>query len=238
MQFKTNISKTKDGKHSIRGYDLVDLIKTKSFIEVMFLLLRGDFAKENEKKLLEAMLVAATENGIEAPSIFVPRIVAASGNDAHVALAAGMLAIGEKHGGAAEKAAKFFADHMKETPEAVVEDHKNEIIPGFGHKVYKEEDPRSKALYEKAKELGFSCNYFNFAYEIEKELENKKSKKLPLNIDGALACCMLELGFDAKLGKALFLISRIVGMSAHVLEEMQQGNSYYRLNENDITYEE
>ncbi len=238
MQFKTKISKTKDGKHLIRGYDLVDLIKTKSFSEVIFLLLRGDFPKENEKKLLEAMLVAATENGIEAPSIFVPRVVAASGNDAHVALAAGMLAIGEKHGGAAEKAAKFFADHIAETAKAVVEDHKNEIVPGFGHKIYKDEDPRTKALFEKAKELGFLCKYFDFAYEIEKELENKKGKKLPLNIDGALACCMLELEFDVKLGKALFLISRIIGMSAHVLEELQQGNSYYRLEENDITHEE
>lgn len=238
MKFHTKISKTKDGKHSIKGYDLVDLIKTKSLSDVAFLLLRGDLPKENEKKLLEAMLVASAENGIEAPSIFVPRVVVSSGNDMHVALAAGMLSIGEKHGGAAQNAAKFFADHKDESSKTIIEEHKNDIIPGFGHKIYKEEDPRAKALYEKTKELGFSCKFFDFAYNIGKELENKKGKKLPLNIDGALACCMLELGFDQELGKAIFLISRIVGMSAHILEEMKQGNSYYRLNETDISYEE
>ena len=93
-------------------------------------------------------------------------------------------------------------------------------------------------MNEKAKELGFSCKYFHLAYEVEKELAAKKGRKLPLNIDGAIGCVILELGIDVRLGKPLFLISRIVGMSAHVLEEMNQKNSYYRLEEGDVTYEE
>ena len=234
MQFHTKISKTENGKHTIRGYDVLELIEKRSFIEVLFLLLRGDFPSKQEKELAESMLVASVENGIEAPSLFVPRVVAASGNPFHLALASGMLAIGEKHGGAAEKAAEFLQDHKEETAEAIVKEQVKNMIPGFGHKIYKDGDPRTQALYKKAKSLGFACAFFDFAFAIEKELEEKKGKKLPLNIDGALACCMLELGFDAKLGKALFLISRIVGMSAHVLEEYQQGNSYYRLDETDL----
>ncbi|MDO8473973.1 MAG: citryl-CoA lyase [bacterium] len=237
MKFKTKISETKDGKHLVRGHDLIDLIKTRTFVEVIFLLLRGVLPNEKEKVLFDVMLVASVENGIEAPSVYVPRIVAASGNNAHVALAAGMLSIGEKHGGAAEEAAQFFKDHEDEKAVDIIEEHRNDIIPGFGHKIYKEEDPRAKALYEKAKELDFSCRYFDLAYQIGKELASKKGKELPLNIDGAIACIMLELGFDVKLGKSLFLISRIVGMSAHVLEEMNQNNSYYRLEEGDVTYE-
>ena len=230
MKFKTDISTTKDGKHLIRGHDVVDLIKNHTFTETIFLLLRGDLPEKREAELLESMLIASLENGIEAPSLYVPRIVAASGNDFHTALAAGMISIGEKHGGAAEKAAELFASGK--TAQAIVDEHK--IIPGFGHKIYKDEDPRTTALFEKAKALGFSLQHFNLAHEIEQALAAKKGKKLPLNIDGALACCMLELGFSPKLGKALFLISRIVGMSAHVLEEYQQGNSYYRLEESDI----
>ncbi|MDO8470448.1 MAG: citryl-CoA lyase [bacterium] len=233
MEFRTKISKTENGTHSIRGTDLLELIEKRSFVEVLFLLLRGDFPSKQEKELAESMLVASVENGIEAPSIYVPRVVAASGNPFHAALGAGMLAIGEKHGGAAEQAAEILSSGKSSSQ--IAEEYK--IIPGFGHKIYKEEDPRTKALYEKAKSLGFSCKYFDLAFSIEKELEKKKGKKLPLNIDGAIACCMLELGFDPKLGKALFLISRIVGMSAHVLEEYQQGNSYYRLDEKDFTYE-
>ena len=234
MKFKTKISKTKDGTHSIRGYNILELIEKHSFVDVIFLLLRGDFPSEKEKALLEAMLVASIENGLEAPSLFVPRVVAASGNDMHVALASGMLAIGSKHGGAAEQAAILFASE-KTAADIAEQEH---IIPGFGHKIYKEEDPRVTALFEKAKKLGFSCAYFKKAYDIERALAEKKGKKLPLNIDGAIAAVMLELQFDPKLGKALFLIPRIVAMAAHVKEEMEQKNSYYRLDEAEVQNEE
>lgn len=237
MEFKTSISKTTDGRHEIYGKDLVELIEKHSFIEVVFLLLKGALPTENEAKLLNAMLVAAVENGIEAPSIFVPRIVAASGNAFHAALAGGMLAIGEHHGGAGEKAAQIFSSGK--TAKEIVDEYESakKFIPGFGHKIYKTEDPRAAALYRKAKELGFSCKAFELAYAIEQELEQRKGKKLPLNIDGAQAACMAELGLDWRLGKALFLISRIIGMSAHVLEEIKQQNSFYRLNESDVRYE-
>ncbi|MBI4123029.1 MAG: citryl-CoA lyase [Parcubacteria group bacterium] len=238
MKFKTKISKTEGNKHSIRGKNLLELIEKHSFTDVIFLLLRGDIPNEKEKALLEAMLVASVENGLEAPSLFVPRVVAASGNDMHVALAAGMLAIGSKHGGAGEQAAMLLASNLSATDIVAQE----RIVPGFGHKIYKEEDLRARALFEKAKSLGFSppaggC-YFKKAYEIEAKLAEKKGKKLPLNIDGAIAAVMLELRFDPRLGKAFFLIARIVAMASHVKEEMEQQNSYYRLDETEIQNEE
>lgn len=237
MDFHTNISKTTDGQHFIRGVALTELIEKHSFIEAIFLLLRGNLPTANEAKLLDAALAAAVENGIEAPSVFVPRVSAASGNSFHAALAAGILAIGEHHGGAGEKAAQIFSSGK--SAKEIVDEYEaaKKFIPGFGHKIYKTEDPRAAALYRKAKELGFSCKAFEFAYEIERELEQRKGKKLPLNVDGAQAACMVELQFDWRLGKALFLIARIVGMSAHVLEEMRQNNSFYRLGENDVHYE-
>jgi len=234
MKFKTAISQTKNNKHYIWGKDILELMDRHSFTEVIFLFLRGSLPKKNEQALLEAVLIAATENGIEAPSLFVPRVVAASGNEFHAALAAGMLSIGEKHGGAAGKAAELFS--CGKSAEQIVKE--NKIIPGFGHKMYKDEDPRATLLHQKSKDLGFSGKYFEIAKEIEKILAEKKGRELPLNIDGAMACCMLELGLDAKLGKALFLIGRIVGMSAHILEEYKQGNSYYRLGEDEIEYQE
>lgn len=234
MKFKTSISQSKDGKHFVRGKELLELIDKHSFVEVMFLFLRGNLPAKNERQLLDAVLVAAMENGIHAPSLFVPRVVAASGNDFHTALAAGMISIGEKHGGAAEKAAEIFGSGK--TSAEIITEYK--IIPGFGHKIYKEEDPRAALLEQKAEALGFSGKYFKIAKDVEKALAEKKGKKLPLNIDGAMACCMLELGLDPKLGKALFLIARIVAMSAHILEEYKQGNSYYRLDESDVIFEE
>ncbi|MDP2641667.1 MAG: citryl-CoA lyase [Candidatus Yanofskybacteria bacterium] len=230
MKFKTSISKTEDGKHLVRGHDILDLMRKHSFAEVLFLLWRGDLPQENEAKLLEAVLIAATENGVESPSVFVPRVSASTGNPMHVALAAGALSIGENHGGAAEQCARLL--QLGKSAKEIVEE--NKIIPGFGHKVYKDEDPRAAVICQKAKELGFSCKYFDLAYEVETELAQRKGKKLPLNIDGAMAAAMLELKLDWRFGKAMFLIPRLAGAAAHVLEEMEQGNSYYRLEEGDI----
>ncbi|TSC60938.1 MAG: citrate synthase [Parcubacteria group bacterium Gr01-1014_107] len=130
MKFRTKISKTKDGVHTIGQYDLTELIKSKSFADIIFILWRGDLPKEKEKALLEAILVASCENGIEAPSVFVPRISASVGNSMHVALAAGVLSIGERHGGAAESCAEVLKSGLK--PGEIVERFK--IMPGFGHK--------------------------------------------------------------------------------------------------------
>ena len=107
MEFRTKISKTKDGKHLIYGKNILDLIDKNSFVDMFFLLIRGELPKKNEAELLNSILVAATEHGVAAPSAFVPRTVASTGNTMNTALAAGVLTIGEKHGGAVEQIAKI-----------------------------------------------------------------------------------------------------------------------------------
>lgn len=233
MRFKTKISKTEKGVHLIRGENLVDLIKEKSFVEVLFLLWRGNFPSVEEKELVEAILVSSVENGIEAPTIFSSRVSLASGNSVNASLAAGLLAMGESHGGAAERCANILKSDLSATD--IVEE--NKIVPGFGHKVYKDEDPRARAIFEKVKSLGLPSKYFDLAYEVEKELEEKAGKKIPLNIDGAIAAVMLDLNFDPYFGKAFFALSRLVGMSAHIKEEKEQKNSYYRLEQGDVIEE-
>lgn len=237
MKFRTNISKTVNGVHSIRGRDIAELISTRSFSDVIFLLLRGDMPLSRERRLLEALLVAATENGIEAPSVFIPRIAASTGASFEAAIASGMLAVGKHHGGAVRDAAELL--WQKKSPAAIVADFskRKASIPGFGHKLYKKEDPRAEALYARAKALGFPCAYFKKARAIARLLEKKKGKALPLNVDGAIAAASLELGFDRRITGAFFLLSRIVGAAAHVHEELLQANTYHRLEAGDIISE-
>jgi citryl-CoA lyase len=222
MKFRTSISLKQ-----------ASLIGDSSFVQSIFLLLRGKKATKAEGALLDATFVACLDNGIEAPSIYIPRVVLSTGNSMNAALAAGVLSIGDAHGGAAEKATEVFSS--KESPEKIVRSYASlkKNIPGFGHKIYKNADPRVVEIFKIAKKSGL-IKYFNKAYKIEKELAKAKGKKIPLNIDGALACVMLELGFDPKLGKAFFIIPRMVGMAAHLLEEDRQNNSYYRLEESDV----
>lgn len=235
MEFRTKISKSKDGKHFIYGKDVVDLIDNNSFVDMFFLLIKGELPKKEEAELLNSILVAATEHGVAAPSSFVPRTVASTGNAMNTALAAGVLTIGENHGGAIEQIAKILSSGK--SAKEIVAEFEGKRIPGFGHKIYKDGDPRTEVLSRKTKELGFSHKFFDLAFDIEKEMEEAKGKKIPLNIDGAMAAVMLELGFPWQAGKAMFIIPRLLGMTAHVLEEVEQGNSYHRLSKDDIIEE-
>ena len=207
----------------VRGYKIDELIGNLSFSEAIYLVLKGDLPKENEAKMLDAIFVSVIEHSIAPPSVIAGRAVASGGNSLHVGVGAGILAFGEAHGGALEGAMKFLQENINKNPYDVVKEQfdNKKRIAGYGHRYYKEYDPRSKKLLEIAKELGFFGKYCEFALNIEKEIEKIKGRKLILNVDGAIAAIVSEMGFDYKLGKGFFIIGRIAGLVAHVYEELK-----------------
>jgi citryl-CoA lyase len=236
MKWTTKISTHKKGTLYVRGKKLVNFVNTLSFSEMTFFLLKGKLPKPNEAKLLDAILVSCIEHGVEAPSAFVPRVIISTGNEMNVALAGGLLAIGDYHGGAIEKAAQYL--QSKKTAKEIVKDSaaKKERIAGLGHKIYKTTDPRSDALFRYAKKIKLGGTFIKKAEDIAKEFEKINGKKLVLNIDMAIAACMSELGFDYKLGKAFFSLGRLPGMIAHAHEEFTEEKPYRRFEESDVIY--
>lgn len=231
MKHRSDISKTEGGEHEIYGHKVTELMKQHSFVDTVFLLYTGKLPTEGQRTLLDAMLTASAEHGIEAPSLYAPRVSVASGNSVHVGMAAGILAIGEAHGGAGEASARALSE--SESAEALVArfEKDGKFIPGFGHKIYKDEDPRATIIYMKAKEGNVPLAAFEKAYAVEALLEKQKGKRLPLNIDGAFAAGVLALGMDPSAAKALFVFGRVAGMGAHAIEEKTQKNGYWRLEE-------
>jgi citryl-CoA lyase len=236
MKWKTAISTTKDKKLYLRGESLLSLMEKNSFSEVIFLLLLSRLPSQKEKTLFDMLLVSSVEHGVEVPTAFVPRVSASVGNPMNAAMAAGLLAMGDSHGGAAEACANMLMS--KDSAEEIVASARatGAKIPGFGHAIYKDSDPRAELLLTKAKKLGLAGTHVAKVRAIEKEIEKQFKKSLPLNVDGAIAALMLELGFDARLGKALFGLSRISGMIAHAHEEMQNEKPYRRFDEGDVEY--
>ncbi|MFZ3043641.1 MAG: citrate/2-methylcitrate synthase [Minisyncoccia bacterium] len=229
MNFDTKISATEQGEHQIYGHTLTGLAETATFTDAIFLLYTGKLPTPGQRPLLDAMLVMAIEHGVEAPSLYVPRISVASGNPVHVGIAAGILAIGDVHGGAGEAAAQLLA--RDEDAATLVQEYlsKGKRMPGFGHRTYKDEDPRASLIFKKAKEAGIPLAAFEKAYAIEAALVEAKGKKLPLNIDGAFAAATLAFGLTSPAARALFVLARVAGMGAHAIEELQQKKGYYRL---------
>ncbi len=236
MKWKTRISRIDEGEHVIRGMKITEMIKDMSFVESLLFILHGKRSTPQEKELLDAILVACVEHGIHVPSAFVPRVVMSTGNTVNAALAAGALAIGDHHGGAIEACAKFLQSDM--TPEEVVESFfaVGKAVPGFGHKVYKDKDPRAEVLFEKAAALGFSGKHVEKLHAVHVALTAKIGRHLPINVDGPVAALMSELGLDWRIGKAFFVLGRMPGMIAHIQEEMIHEKPYRRVNEEDVEY--
>lgn len=208
----------------IRGYRLLDLVGNLSFAQAIYLILKGELPTEKDSKMMEAMLVSVIDHGIAPHSAIAARAVASGGNSLNVGVAAGVLALGSAHGGVLEDALRFLQEGVKsgKSVEEIVKEYleSKKPIPSYGHRYYKDFDPRTKRLMDIAKELGFYGPHCKFAEDVEEEISRQKGKRLVLNVDGAIAAIASEMGFDWRLGKGFFIIGRMPGLVAHVYEEL------------------
>ena len=222
----------------MRGYDLVELIGRRSFGDVVYLLLAGDLAEGNEGRMIEACLVAASEHSVVAPSVDAARFVASTGVPLQAAVAAGVIGLGDHHGGAVELCARMLLDAAESDVETVAFRVKEEgrRLPGYGHVVH-DPDPRARRLLEVAAELGFRGRWCALAEAFEEASEEVFGKRLGMNIDGALAAILLELGLDWRLGKAFYVIARPPGFVAHVFEEQTRERPYRDVGWRTVRYD-
>ena len=225
-KWKTYISEIKPGEIRVRGYDITEMMGKLSFAQAVFLLLKGEIPTPEESKMMEAILVSSIDHGVTPPSVLGTRTVVSGGNPLNAAVAGGVLTIGDWHGGAIEQCAQILQEWVQKGEEiaSVARDlvrdssSRKKRIPGFGHRLH-QTDPRTVKLFELAKKLKFSGKHMDLASAVEKELLETTGKKLPINVDGAIAAVISDMGFDWKLGKGFFIISRVPGLVAHAYEE-------------------
>lgn len=242
-KWQTSITDIGPGKIRVRGYDIAEMMDKLTFAEVVYLVLRGELPNEKESRMMEAILVSSVDHGASPPSVLGARNTISAGNPLNAAVAAGVLAIGDSHGGAIEQSARIMQEWAKkdgspaQLAEALVADFsaKKKRLPGFGHRLHNV-DPRTVKLFEIARELDFSGRHVELAKAIEAELEKSTGHKLPINVDGAIAAVVSDMGFDWRLGKGFFIISRVPGLIAHAFEEMTTQKPMRRLGNTDFEY--
>ncbi len=241
MQWKTAISHVNGTEETVRGYNLQELVQKKTFVEVIFLILKGELPTDAQTRMLNAMLMMMIDHGVRIGSTVSARMVSSLGNPLHTSVAAGLLGLGgARHGGALEGAAQFFQEHVQFNVDALRQflgelKQQKIRVPGYGHRIFSH-DNRTDTLFTIAKETGFYGRHCEFALTVAEELNKTSSKPLPLNMDGANAAILSDMGFDWRMVVGFFLIGRVPGLVAQVHEEMMSGEGLRRLAEDEEEY--
>lgn len=217
----------------IRGKPLEEVMEM-DFADAIWLLLKGEEPSEEESELFNTILSSSIDHGVGNPSTVSARTVQSGGNDMNTSVGAGVLALGDKHGGAIEECMALL--QSGKTAEEIVDQklEAGEKIPGIGHKVYSDEDPRASKILEKAEELGLAGPSVSKMHEIRDVFAERKID-LVMNVDGAIAAVMSDLEWSPELGKGFFIIARTPGLVAHVHEEM--GEEDFRRENGEYTGE-
>jgi len=228
--WKSSITQTAQNSIRIGGYDVAELMTKASYTETVFLLHKGQLPNAAEQRLLNAILVAVADHGPGSPSVATARLVASANRSApEAAVGAGVLAIGDAHAGAGmacmqlvETGLALTRDAGLSMPQAarkIVADARarGERLPGMGHRVHTA-DPRTAVLFALARETGVAGGGVAFVEALESAVA-ELIKPMPVNLDGALAAVLFDLGFPPLFAKLVFIIGRVAGLSAHVMEE-------------------
>ncbi len=243
-RWKTAISRIGRGEIRVRGYDIAEMMEKLTFAQAVFLILKGELPNPAQSKIMEAILVSSLDHGVTPPSVLAARTVVSGGNPINASIAGGILAIGDTHGGAIEQCARKLQQAVrqssnlgqkaKEIVKKLSEEDKR--MPGFGHRIHKL-DPRTKKLFQLADELGVSGKHTKLILAIQKELAAQTRKEIPINVDGAIAAVISDMGFDWRLGKGFFIISRTPGLLAHAYEELAREKPMRNLGNMDFEYD-
>ena len=188
-------------------------------------MLTGELPSETATRTLDVALILHADHELNA-STFAARVIAATLSDIHSAVTGAIGALkGPLHGGANEAVMRLLYEIDKAGVDPV-DFVKNMLaakqkISGFGHRVYKTEDPRATHLRKMSEQLGIDAGqpkWFNYSRAIE--LYVKGEKKLNANVDFYSASTYATLGIDIDLYTPIFAISRIAGWAAHIIEQL------------------
>ena len=214
----------------IRGHAISELLQGATFTDVIALLHLGRLPSAGERRLLDAILIGVCDHGAGAPSCAAARL-AASANRQSVAaaIAAGVATIGDDHGGAGTPCMELIAAGLAaakrdglgiaEAAARAVDDAvaARRRLPGLGHRVHTT-DPRVATLLAMARAEGIAGDGVAFV-EALASAAARRIKPLPLNIDGALAAILHDIGFPPFAARLIFIVGRVAGIAAEVAEE-------------------
>lgn len=208
-----------------KGLNVVEPDPSLSHAANFLWMLNGEKPSETATRTLDVALILHADHELNA-STFAARVIAATLSDIHSAVTGAIGALkGPLHGGANEAVMRMLfaiekagADPVEYVKEMLAAKKK---VSGFGHRVYKTEDPRATHLRRMSEQLAYdsgNTRWYDWSRKIE--LYINAEKHLNANVDFYSASTYTTLGIDVDLFTPIFAVSRIAGWAAHVIEQL------------------
>ncbi|MBB4124367.1 citryl-CoA lyase [Martelella radicis] len=232
---------------TVRGQDLCsELIGKIDFSDYFWFLVTGEKPAPAQRRMMDACLVSIAEHGL-VPSVQAARMTLAAGPDAwQGAMAAGILGMGSVVAGSSEVAGRFLvsvvemADSMGgDLEKAAIESvtalkAERRKVPGLGHPQHSSGDPRADRLLEVAAELEIRGRYIDALYMLAKVAPGIIERPLPINVSGAIPATILDAGWPVDALKAVPIVARTAGLSAHLFEESRRSIGFIMSHKADL----
>ncbi|MCK9908794.1 citryl-CoA lyase [Microbacteriaceae bacterium K1510] len=243
----TKLCLTQVDRITVRDHDLVtQLMGEKTFTEVFALLLTGSLPSPQQTRLIDAVLLTLMEHGLTPQAIAARMIARCEPEAMQAAIAAGLLGIGSRFGGAMSATSILLTeiiaagDKGREAAQAIIARHRTvkKSIAGFGHPQHRPDDPRSQRLFQIAREGGIAGKYVDAIHLLSEEIDKAFGRHLTINTTGAIAAVLGDLGVPDDIMRGFAVVSRSAGLVAHLKEESEQQVAAYLTDfaEHDIEY--
>lgn len=218
----------------VRGYDLnEDLMGKISFAQMVYLMLVGRMPTADQGRMIDTMLIVLVDHGMTTGALAARMTYHSAPEALQGAVAAAILGAGSVHLGSSEYCAKMLNDALppdsKETDlDAIAQNTvakrlaSKELIPGIGHGIHTEGDPRAQKLFEVAQQTKVYGRYCDLLRKIGKIAEERVGRRLPVNVTGAIAAISMDMGLPWQMSKSFAILGRALGGIAHVGEEVRR----------------
>nr|MBA3968255.1 ATP citrate lyase [Nitrospirales bacterium] len=239
---RSTISDDRGDEPLYQGYPASELINNGYDIpHIIGLLWDNRLVSKQEAEIIRRIIMLSADHGPCVSGALTTIIAACAGIGLSQAVAAGMIMIGPRFGGAVTDAGRWFKyaiDNKLSVDDFLVYMKKNVgPVPGIGHRVksLKNPDKRVKELVGYVKSLNMATPHLDFALEVEKITAVKKDN-LILNVDGTMAAVLVDIGFPVDTLNGFFILSRTIGMIGHWTDQKKQGSRLIRLFDYLVNY--
>jgi citrate synthase len=252
--FPTSLGTSEGTSITLLGRDLAnDLMGQVSFGELAYWLITLRRPSPQQSRLFEAVLLGLADHGFT-PTAIAARLTYLSAPDAiQGALAAGLLGGGSRFLGVTEDTGRFLADVLASAAGLPADDEgwdalaekavagrkaAGHLVPGLGHPVHKDGDPRTPRIIGIAREEGLYGPHLALFEAIGRVHPKVLGKRLPLNGAGVSGAALADLGLPQELLRGVVLLARCAGLLGHIAEEIRQpvANSVYMTVDRNARY--